>query len=149
SIAIRYSRALIAADQGNIELAESDLMFVLAQDSENAPALNALGYTLADQTDRLDEAEDLIRRAYELMPDDAAITDSMGWVAFKQGRLEEAESYLRQALGLDNNPEIAAHLGEVLWVMGRKDEAQEVWNAALETTADNRVLNSTLDRLLP
>lgn len=149
SIAIRYSRALIAADQGNIELAESDLMFVLAQDSENAPALNALGYTLADQTDRLDEAEDLIRRAYDLMPDDAAITDSMGWVAFRQGRLEEAESYLRQALEMDNNPEIAAHLGEVLWVMGRQEEAKEVWNAALEATANNRVLNSTLDRLLP
>ncbi len=149
SIAIRYSRALIAADQRNVELAESDLMYVLAQDGENAPALNALGYTLADQTDRLDEAEDLIRRAYELMPDDAAIIDSMGWVAFKQGRLEEAEKYLRQALSMDSNPEIAAHLGEVLWVMGRREEAQTVWNTALETSPDNRVLNDTLNRLTP
>ncbi|HET6566132.1 MAG TPA: tetratricopeptide repeat protein [Xanthomonadales bacterium] len=149
SIAIRYSRALVAADQGNTELAESDLMFVLAQDSENAPALNALGYTLADQTDRLDEAEDLIRRAYELLPDDAAVTDSMGWVAFKQGRLEEAEEYLRKALSLDDNPEIAAHLGEVLWVMGRKEEAEKIWNAALETETNNKVLNNTIERLSP
>jgi tetratricopeptide (TPR) repeat protein len=149
SVALRYSRALIAATEGNLELAEADLMMVLAQDPENAPALNALGYTLADQTDRLDEAEDLIRRAYELLPDDAAITDSMGWVAFKQGRLEEAETYLRQALSLDNNPEISAHLGEVLWVQGRKQEAKAVWDAALEVDKDNEVLQSTLQRLQP
>jgi tetratricopeptide (TPR) repeat protein len=149
SIALRYSRALIAATEGNLELAEADLMMVLAQDPENAPALNALGYTLADQTNRLDEAEELVRRAYELLPDDAAITDSMGWVAFKQGRLEEAEAYLRQALSLDNNPEIAAHLGEVLWVQGRKQEAQEVWDAALEVDKENEVLQSTLERLQP
>jgi Flp pilus assembly protein TadD len=97
----------------------------------------------------LDEAEELIQRAYALMPDDAAITDSMGWVAFKQGRLEEAEAYLRKALSLDSNPEIAAHLGEVLWTMGRKEDAKVVWNEALELTPDNRILNSTMDRLLP
>jgi len=149
STALHYSRALVAAEQGNIEQAEADLILVLSQDPENAAALNALGYTLADQTDRLDEAEDLIRRAYELVPDDAAITDSMGWVAFKQGRLEEAETYLRQALALDSNPEIAAHLGEVLWVMGRKDEARAVWNAAIESSAENAVLKQTLERLQP
>lgn len=149
STAIRYSRALVAAEQGNIELAEADLQFVLAQDAENAAALNALGYTLADQTDRLDEAEALIYRAFELLPDDAAVTDSMGWIAYKQGRLDEAEFYLRQALGLDDNPEIAAHLGEVLWKMGRKDEARLIWDKALESTPDNKVLNKTLERLQP
>ncbi len=149
SVSLRYSRALLAAEQGNIELAESDLLFVLSQDSENAPALNALGYTLADQTDRLDEAEDLIRRAYELLPEDPAIIDSMGWVAFKHGRLEEAEAYLRQALSIDDNPEIAAHLGEVLWEMDRKDEARSVWNSALEADQDNKVLNQTLERIQP
>ncbi|MDZ4731446.1 MAG: tetratricopeptide repeat protein [Xanthomonadales bacterium] len=149
STALRYSRALVAAEQGNIELAEADLMFVLAQDAENAAALNALGYTLADQTDRLDEAEALIYRAYQLLPDDAAVTDSMGWIAFRQGRLDEAESYLRQALRLDDNPEIAAHLGEVLWELGRKDEARLVWDKALESTPDNEVLNKTLERLQP
>jgi len=149
STSLRYSRALLSAEQGDIEQAEADLMFVLAEDSANAAALNALGYTLADQTDRLDEAEDLIRRAYELLPEDPAITDSMGWVAFKQGRLDEAEAYLRQALSLDNNPEISAHLGEVLWVMGRKDEARSVWNEALQTDPDNKVLKQTLERLKP
>lgn len=149
SVPLRYSRALIAATEGDIELAESDLMSVLEQDPENAPALNALGYTLADQTDRFDEAEDLIRRAFELLPDDAAVTDSMGWIAFKQGRLDEAERYLREALSLDDNPEIAAHLGEVLWVQGRKDEARAIWNAARENAPDNAVLNSTLERLKP
>jgi tetratricopeptide (TPR) repeat protein len=149
SIALRYSRALIAASEGNIALTESDLMIVLEQDPGNAAAMNALGYTLADQTDRFDEAEELIRRAYELLPDDAAVIDSMGWVAFKQGRLDEAERYLRMAMNLDDNPEIAAHLGEVLWVQGREDEARAVWNAALELTVENEVLNSTLERLQP
>lgn len=149
STSLRYSRALVAAEQGNIELAEADLLFVLSQDSENAPALNALGYTLADQTDRLDEAEDLIRRAYELLPEDPAVTDSMGWIAFKQGRLEEAESYLRKALSMDDNPEIAAHLGEVLWEMDRQDEAWAVWNAALNADPNNKVLNQTLERFQP
>lgn len=149
STALLYSRALVAAGQGDIELAEADLVQVLSQDPDNAAALNALGYTLADQTDRLDEAEDLVRRAYELVPDDAAIIDSMGWVAFKQGRLEEAEAYLRQALALDSNPEIAAHLGEVLWVMGRKDEARSVWNEAIESGVENAVLNQTLERFQP
>ena len=149
SVSLRYSRALVAAEQGNIELAESDLLFVLSQDSENAPALNALGYTLADQTDRLDEAEDLIRRAYEILPEDPAIIDSMGWVAFKQGRLEEAEAYLRQALSLDDNPEIGAHLGEVLWEMGRQEEARAVWDAAVEAGQDNKVLTETLERFQP
>jgi len=149
SESLRYSRALVAAEQGNIELAESDLLFVLSQDSENAPALNALGYTLADQTDRLEEAEDLIRRAYEILPEDPAIIDSMGWVAFKQGRLEEAENYLRRAFSLDDNPEIAAHLGEVLWEMGRKEEARAVWSKALEADQNNKVLNQTLERFQP
>jgi tetratricopeptide (TPR) repeat protein len=149
STAVRYSRALIAAEQGDIELAESDLMYVLAQDPENASALNALGYTLADQTDRFDEAEALITRAFELLPDDAAVTDSMGWIAYKQGRLEEAEFYLRQALGLDSNPEIAAHLGEVLWEMGRKVDARLVWDEALQAAPENKVLIQTLERLQP
>lgn len=149
STALRYSRALVAAEQGDIEQAEADLIYVLNQDEENAAALNALGYTLADQTDRLDEAEDLINRAYALLPDDAAITDSMGWVAFRQGRLEEAESYLRKALAMDDNPEIAAHLGEVLWEMGRKDEARSIWNETLKAAPDNPVLNKTLERLQP
>jgi tetratricopeptide (TPR) repeat protein len=149
SAALHYSRALVAAEIGEVALAESDLLLVLAQDPENAAALNALGYTLADQTDRLDEAEAYIRRAYELLPEDAAITDSMGWVAYRKGRLQEAELYLRKAWEMDTNPEIAAHLGEVLWFMDRQEEAREIWGIAQDSGPENEVLQKTIERLQP
>lgn len=147
SVPIRYSHALLAAELDNIEVAEYDLRIVLADEPENIAALNALGYTLADRTDRYEEAEGLIRRAYELQPNDASIIDSMGWVAYRMGRLEEAETYLRQAWMLDRNPEIAAHLGEVLWAMGKEDEAIEVWQAGLEVDSEHPVLAETMQRL--
>ena len=147
SVALRYSRALLAAEGGNIEIAEADLRQVLAAQPDNAAALNALGYTLADQTERFDEAEHLIRRALALEPDDASIIDSMGWVAFRQGRLEEAEMYLRRAHAMDKNPEIAAHLGEVLWRQGRREDARTVWQAALDSGPENAVLQDTIRRL--
>lgn len=147
SVPIRYSHALLAAELGNIEVAEYDLRIVLADEPDNAAALNALGYTLADRTDRFEEAEALIRRAYELQPNDASIIDSMGWVAYRQGRLEESETFLRQAWSLDKNPEIAAHLGEVLWAMGRQDAAIEVWREGLSVDSEHPVLDETLERL--
>lgn len=146
SVPVRYSHALLAAELGNIEVAEYDLKLVLADEPDNAAALNALGYTLADRTDRFEEAEALIRRAYELQPNDASIIDSMGWVAYRQGRLEESETFLRQAWSLDKNPEIAAHLGEVLWAMGRKDAAIEVWREGLSVDSEHPVLGETLER---
>jgi tetratricopeptide (TPR) repeat protein len=97
SIPVRYAHALLAAELDLIDIAEADLRWVLDRQPENAAALNALGYTLADKTDRYAEAEEFIRRAYELQPEDASITDSMGWVAFRRGRLEEAEEYLSLA----------------------------------------------------
>ncbi len=141
-----YTRALIAVEMGQIDQAEADLRTVLAAEPSNAAALNALGYTLADLTDRLEEAEQLIRRAYELDPEDPAIIDSMGWVAYRLGRLDEAERYLRQALLRQRNAEIAAHLGEVLWVQGRQDDARRVWNEALRMDPSDRVLRETLER---
>jgi tetratricopeptide (TPR) repeat protein len=147
SIPIRYSHALLASDLGNIEITEYDLRIVLADDPDNAAALNALGYTLADQTDRYSEAETLIRRAHELQPDDPSILDSMGWVAYRLGRLEEAETYLRRAWELDQNPESAAHLGEVLWTMGMPDAAIEVWREGLEQDGEHPVLEATIQRL--
>jgi outer membrane lipoprotein LolB len=119
SIPILYTRALLAAELGWVDAAERDLRVILGQQPENAAALNALGYTLADQTERFDEAEALIRQAYILQPNESSIIDSMGWVAYKQGRFEEAEQFLRRAWQLDRNPEIAAHLGEVLWQSGK------------------------------
>jgi tetratricopeptide (TPR) repeat protein len=147
SVPIRYSHALLAAELGNVEVAEYDLRIVLADEPDNAAALNALGYTLADQTDRYEEAADLIHRAYELQPNDASIIDSMGWVAYRLGRLEESEGYLRQAWELDKNPEIAAHLGEVLWAMGREDAAIGVWREGLSVDSEHPVLAETLQRM--
>jgi tetratricopeptide (TPR) repeat protein len=147
SIPILYTRALLAAELGWVDIAEQDLRTVLARDPENAAALNALGYTLADQTERYDEAESLIRQAFILQPNEPSIIDSMGWVAYKQGRYEEAEDYLRRAWKLDRNPEIGAHLGEVLWMSGRKDEAVQAWREAQAVDSENGVLMETLERL--
>ncbi|MBT8049215.1 MAG: tetratricopeptide repeat protein [Xanthomonadales bacterium] len=147
SIAILYSHALLAAELGWVDIAESDLRVVIAAQPENAAALNALGYTLADQTERYGEAEALIRQAYILQPDEPSIIDSMGWVTFRLGRLEEAIQFLQKAWQLDKNPEIAAHLGEVLWVSGKRDAAMAVWREGLAVDSSNMVLVETLERL--
>jgi tetratricopeptide (TPR) repeat protein len=147
SVPILYTRALLAAELGWVDIAEQDLRTVLAREPENAAALNALGYTLTDQTERYDEAEALIRQAYILQPNEASIIDSMGWIAFKQGRNDEAEEFLRRAWKLDRNPEIAAHLGEVLWTSGRKEDAVKAWREGQEVDSQNPVLMETLERL--
>jgi tetratricopeptide (TPR) repeat protein len=147
SVPILYTRALLAAELGWVDIAEQDLRTVLAREPENAAALNALGYTLADQTERYDEAEALIRQAYILQPNEASIIDSMGWIAFKQGRYAEAEEFLQRAWKLDRNPEIATHLGELLWMSGRKEEAVKAWREAQEIDSQNPVLMETLERL--
>lgn len=147
SVPILYTRALLAAELGWVDVAEQDLREIIARQPENAAALNALGYTLADQTERYDEAEALIRQAYILQPHEASIVDSMGWVAYRQGRLDEAVEFLRRAWKLDQNPEIAAHLGEVLWVSGKKEEAVKAWRDAQALDGQNAVLLETLERL--
>jgi tetratricopeptide (TPR) repeat protein len=147
SIAILYSHALLAAELGWVDIAESDLRAVIAAQPENAAALNALGYTLADQTERFEEAEELIRQAYILQPDEPSIIDSMGWVNYRLGRLAEAVRFLQKAWQLDKNPEIAAHLGEVLWVSGDREAAIAVWREGLAVDASNQILVETLERL--
>ena len=143
---VLYGRALLSVELGRIDEAEQDLRQILEEDPRNAAVLNALGYTLADLTDRLDEAEQLIRAALDLQPEEASILDSMGWVAYRQGRHEEALAYLEQAWIRDNNPEIAAHLGEVLWVLGRKEDAKSAWRLGLERGPDDPVLKATISR---
>ncbi len=145
-IPVRYSRALLAVGLGQLELAESDLRQIISVDPDNAAAINALGYTLADLTERYDEAEELILLAYELQPDDPSIIDSMGWISYRLGRLAEAETYMREAWRILRNAEIAAHLGEVLWVRGQKDEARSTWQLGLELESDNEILISTMQR---
>lgn len=145
-----YARGLLAAEQGRLEMAEADFRAILDEDPDDAMALNALGYTLADQTDRLEEAHDLITRAYDLAPDDAAVVDSMGWVEFRLGNHQQAIVHLRRALDLQFDAEIAAHLGEVLWVTGEKEEARQTWQRALERLPDDgEVVRRTMERLTP
>lgn len=144
--ALRYERALLAVDLLQLDLAESDLRHIIANQPENATALNALGYTLADLTDRYEEAQEYILKAYELQPLESSIIDSMGWLAYRMNRLDDAEHYLQLAWASAEGAEIAAHLGEVLWVRGKRSEAREIWTKGLEIESTNKVLLETLQR---
>lgn len=144
-----YARALIAERLDLVDIAEHDLRAILARDSDNAQALNALGYTLADRTDRYQEALDLIQRALALKPDDPFILDSMGWVQYRLGNNAEAIHYLNRALKIRNDAEISAHLGEVLWVTGDRMQAKSVWNKALEETPDSDSLLDVIKKFNP
>ena len=137
----------MAADQGDVALAEQDFRFILEKEPEHADTLNALGYTLADQTDRYEEAYTYIFKAYQLKPDSPAILDSMGWVYYRLGDYKEALKYLRQAAASVTDGEIAAHLGEVLWITGERDQAREVWNKALLADPDSPKLKEVMERL--
>ena len=119
---------------------------MLALDPENADAMNALGYSLADQTDRYAEALALIQRALQIKPQEAAFIDSLGWVQYRLQNYEEAVILLRRALALFENDEVAAHLGEVLWMLGEQAEALEIWNKALELVPDSGPLNQVIER---
>ncbi len=144
-----YSRALTAEKNDRLDLAEQDMRRILEIDPENVRALNALGYTLADRTDRYEEAFEFIQRAYARKPDDPAIIDSMGWVNYRLGNLEEARAYLQQAWEMTRDGEIGAHLGEVMWMQGDRDEARRIWNESQESAPDNPVLQKVLDRFMP
>jgi tetratricopeptide (TPR) repeat protein len=102
---------------------------------------------MTDRTDRHEEALGYIERALALKPDSAAIIDSKGWVLFRLGRPAEALPHLERAFALDANAEIGAHLGEVLWALGRRDEARRIWTRSREIEADNAVLLDTIRRL--
>jgi len=144
---LRYGRALAADRVGDVVLAEEDLRFIIDQFPEDAEALNAFGYMLIERTDRLGEAKNLIERALTLRPDNAAIMDSMGWVYFKLGKYKQAKQYLQQAYQLDKDPEIAAHWGELLWTLGRRDEARRIIEQARQRAPDNESLNEVIERL--
>ena len=145
---LRYARALHAEKIDRIDIAEQDLRAILEASPDDPNALNALGYTLADRTDRYDEALALISRAYEMLPEEPAIVDSMGWIHYKLGDYEKAEEFLRAALELAYDSEIAAHLGEVLWAMGRVDEALAVWDDALARDPESQVVLETKVRFV-
>lgn len=144
-----YARAMAAERLGRLGDLETDLRAIIEREPEHAQALNALGYTLADATDRHEEAYDLIERALALAPTDFHILDSMGWVLYRLGRLDEAIDYLQRAMALRPDPEIAAHLGEVLWVSGDRNQAREVWEAALEQRPEHARLLDVMRRFNP
>jgi len=141
-----YARALYAVERDRLDLAERDLRRIIAADPEHADALNALGYTLADRTERYREARDYIERAYALKPEEPAILDSMGWVHYRLGDYDTALDYLERALAALDDGEIAAHLGEVLWALGRHADAWAVWEAALETHPGHAYLMDVIER---
>lgn len=144
---LRYNRSTIYEKQNRLVLMESDLRHVLTIDPDNVSALNGLGYFLATRTDRYDEALALIEKALAIRPQDAAIIDSMGWVSFKLGRLDEALAYLRKAFAIFPDPEVAAHLGEVLWVRGQQQEAKDIWQGSLQQHPDSQFVKDTMKRL--
>ncbi len=147
---LRYGRAMTQVMRDEIAAAEQDLRHILMARPNDARALNALGYTLVDQTDRTGEGAALIERAYALEPQDPAIIDSMGWAAFREGDLQAALGYLQLAHErLPEDAEIAAHLGEVLWVLGRHEQARSIWAQAQEYDPSHPVLRETLERLDP
>jgi tetratricopeptide (TPR) repeat protein len=140
-----YARALAWERRDDVPRAEADLRKILVTEPENVAALNALGYTLADRTTRYQEALELIDRARVAEPDNAAIIDSYGWVLYRLGRNEEALVQLRRAWTLAKDAEIAAHVGEVLWVLGRKDEARHFFDEARKLDPDNRALQRVIE----
>lgn len=144
-----YARALLFERLDRIAECERDLRRIVELFPDDPDALNALGYTLADRTDRHAEARELIAKALALKPDEPAIVDSMGWVEYRLGNLEAALKHLRRAWELEPDAEIGAHLGEVLWVSGAKDEAREIWDAAKARDAENEALRETLERFDP
>lgn len=147
NIQLLYARGINAVHADNLDLAEQDFRRIIQIDADNAMALNALGYTLTDRTNRHQEAYRLIRRALELEPDEPSILDSMGWVQFRLGNPERALPYLERALEGEDNPEIAAHVIEVLWTLERHDEALELRDRAVAEWPDDDYLVDTLERL--
>jgi Flp pilus assembly protein TadD len=142
-----YDFALMAEKTGHVDVMEKTLRRVIALAPDNQHAYNALGYSLAERNVRLPEALQLIRKAQQMAPADPFIMDSMGWVQYRMGNLDEAEAQLRRAYELRNDADIAVHLGEVLWKKGRKDDAVALWRAAREKDPRNDSLRTTLARL--
>lgn len=147
SINLRYARAMINDQEGNLAAAEQDLRWIIEREPENAVALNALGYTLTVKTERYDEALELIEQAHALAPKNPAIMDSLGWVHFKLGDTTKAIDYLTRAYEIFPDAEVAAHLGEVLWSIGRENDAMRIWNHALEEHPGDTALTGTIERL--
>ena len=148
-IDLLFARALIAERFDDMAMIEQDLRRIIDLDPQNGRALNHLGYAMTLRTDRFAEAMELIERALAITPDDPAIIDSLGWVQYKLGLLEESIANLRRAFELFPDHEVAAHLGEVLWVNGEQDEAMSVWQTSLQSFPDSEFVTKAMQRLIP
>lgn len=144
---LAYDQALLAEKLGDFPTMERLLRELITRHPNYHPAYNALGYALADRKLKLEEARDLILKALGFAPDDPMILDSLGWVEFRRGQLDEALRHLERAYANAPDAEIGAHLGEVLWQLGRRERALEVWRASRARSPDNTVLRQTLERL--
>ena len=142
-----YDRAMAAEKVNRIDVLEADLRKLIALKPDHAHAYNALGYTLADRTTRYAEAAEFISKALEFSPDDPFIIDSLGWVQFKQGKLDDSIVTLQRAFEIRPDPEIAAHLGEAMWAKGKRSEASNIWQTALRNHPENEALNEVIKRL--
>lgn len=141
-----YDYALAAERMKKFDLMESELRRTIAEKPDFAAAYNALGYSFADRNIKLNEAIKLIEKALELSPNDHYMLDSLGWAHFRKGNLDKAIQYLQEAYAINPDPEIAAHLGEVLWHKGQHDQAKKIWNDALSAHPDNEVLVTTANK---
>jgi tetratricopeptide (TPR) repeat protein len=146
NVELLYQRAMTGQRFGQLDILEADLRRVIELDPDNADALNALGYTLTDQTDRHEEALELIEKALKIKPHEASFIDSLGWVQYRLNNFEIALTHLRRAFEMFRNDEIAAHLGEVLWVVGDRTEANQVWEKGLELAPESEILKNVIQR---
>jgi Flp pilus assembly protein TadD len=142
-----YEQAMVAEKLKRMDEMERLLRRLIDLKPQNQNAYNALGYSLADRKVRLEEARTLIRKAVELAPDDPFIADSLGWVEYRMGNMAEASRILEAAYKSRPDPEIGAHLGEVLWTSGQRDRAVQIWKEASAADAENETLQETLKRL--
>jgi len=144
-----YDRAMAAEKIGKSDILEKDLRKLIQLKPDHAHAHNALGYSFAEHNNRLPEALELIEKAIKLSPEDPYIIDSLGWVYYRMGNLNKGATYLKQAFVIKPDPEIAAHLGEVLWMQGTKEEAKEIWHSTIKSHPENKVLLNTMKKFMP
>ena len=144
-----YDRAMAAEKIGKLDILEKDLRKLIQLKPDHAHAHNALGYSFAEHSNRLPEALELIEKAVKLSPEDPYIIDSLGWVHYRMGNLSKGVIYLKQAFVIKPDPEIAAHLGEVLWMQGTKEEAKKIWRSTIKSHPENEVLLNTIKIFMP
>ncbi|MEQ1673739.1 MAG: tetratricopeptide repeat protein, partial [Candidatus Nitrotoga sp.] len=144
-----YDAGMVSSQLGKRDVFEKMMRKLIKISPQNAQAYNALGYDMLDRNERVQEGMALVEKAYAVAPDDAAITDSMGWGFYRMGDLVKSVAFLRRAYSINPDPEIAAHLGEVLWVQGHKDEATKILRQAIKDHPDNAVLVGVVKKFLP